>query len=177
MNFFDIFICIPLVWGIYKGFTKGFVIEVAGIVAFFLGVWVATKFSGSMQGLFSFAGDYKHIVSFCLLFLVSVLLIFLVAKLIDKIVKGASLSMVNKIAGAVFGGLKYTLILSVLFFVFDALEASYPILTSKTKQESLLYKPVALIAPAIIPGLDKNKAKEMLPDPQNVKVEVKVKTP
>lgn len=175
MNFFDIIICIPLIWGVYKGFTKGLIIEVAGLAAFFIGIWVATKFSGSLQGIFSFAGEYRHIVSFSVLFLLSIILIFLVAKLINKLVKNASLSPLNKILGATFGGLKYALILSVLFFVIDAIENSYPILSIKTKEDSLLYKPIGLIAPAIIPGLDKSKMEKMMPKREDVEIEVKVK--
>lgn len=175
MNFFDILICIPLIWGVYKGFTKGLIIEAAGLVAFFLGIWVATKFSESIQGLFSFAGQYKNIVAFCVLFLLAIILIFLVAKLIDKIVKNASLSMVNKVLGATFGALKFALILSVLFFVLDAVEKSYPILSIKTKEESLLYKPLGLVAPAIIPGLDKTKMENMMPKAEDVSIEVKTK--
>jgi membrane protein required for colicin V production len=171
MNFIDILICIPVLWGLYKGFTKGLVIEIAGLAAFFLGIWVATRFSESMKGIFSFAGKYDGVVAFCLLFLVSVVLIFLTAKMISKIVEGASLSSVNKLSGAVFGGLKFALIISVLFFVMDAVERSYPMLSVKTKQESLLYNPVAKIAPAIIPGLDKEKMDQMMP---KAEVEVKI---
>jgi membrane protein required for colicin V production len=163
MNFFDIIICIPLIWGIYKGFTKGLIIEVAGLAAFFLGIWAATKFSESLKSLFSFAGKYDGVVAFCLLFLAAIILIFLIAKLINKIVEGAALSSVNKIVGAAFGGLKFALILSVLFFVLDAIEKSYPMLSVKTKEESLLYKPVSIIAPTVIPGLDKNKMETMMP--------------
>jgi membrane protein required for colicin V production len=174
VNFFDIIILIPLCWGVYKGFTKGLIIEVAGLAAFFLGAWVATKFSDSLQGIFSFAGKYNHIVSFCVLFLAVIILVFLVAKLINKLVKDASLSPVNKIAGAGFGGLKFALILSVLFFVLDAIEKSYPLLTVQTKEDSLLYKPLGLIAPAIIPGLDKNKMEKMMPAPTDLKIETSV---
>lgn len=170
MNFFDIIICIPLIWGIYKGFTKGLVIEVAGLAAFFLGIWAATKFSDDLKGIFSFAGKYDSVVAFCLLFLAAIILIFLTAKLINKMVEGASLSSVNKVTGAAFGGLKFALILSVLFFVLDAVEKSYPMLSVKTKEESLLYKPVSLIAPTVIPGLDKSKMEQMMP-----KAEVEVK--
>lgn len=171
MNFIDILICIPLIWGIYKGFTKGLIIEVAGLAAFFLGVWAATSFSESIKGVFSFAGKYDGVVAFCLLFLGAVILIFLVAKLINKMVEGASLSSVNKVTGSVFGGLKFALVISVLFFVMDAVERSYPMLSVKTKEESLLYKPVSMIAPAIIPGLNKDKMDQMMP---KAEVEVKI---
>ncbi len=171
MNFIDILICIPVLWGLYKGFTKGLIIEVAGLAAFFLGILAATKFSESLKSVFSFAGKYDGVVAFCLLFLGAVILIFLTAKLINKIVEGASLSSVNKITGSVFGGLKFAMIISVVFFVMDAVERSYPMLSVQTKNESLLYKPVAAIAPAVIPGLDNSKMDKMMP---KAEVEVKI---
>ena len=157
MNFIDILICIPVVWGIYKGVTEGLIIQAAGIAAFFSGIWVAAAFSNKITPFFSFADKYAPVVAFSLLFLLSVLLIFLTAKLVSKMVDNASLSPANKMAGAVFGGLKFALILSVLFFVIDAIELSYPMFEFKTKKESLLYKPVATIAPAVIPGLTHQK--------------------
>ena len=124
-----------------------------------------------MKSVFSFAGKYDGVVAFCLLFLGAVILIFLTAKLINKIVEGASLSSVNKITGSVFGGLKFAMIISVVFFVMDAVERSYPMLSVQTKNESLLYKPVAAIAPAVIPGLDNSKMDKMMP---KAEVEVKI---
>jgi len=38
MNYFDIMIAIPLIWGIYKGFKKGFIIEIASFIALGLGI-------------------------------------------------------------------------------------------------------------------------------------------
>ena len=45
MNYFDIIFVIPLLWGAYKGFSKGFVLEIASFVALGLGVWGGLKFS------------------------------------------------------------------------------------------------------------------------------------
>jgi membrane protein required for colicin V production len=164
MNFIDIIICIPIIWGIYKGVTDGIVTQLAGIVAFFGGIWVASHFSSDFNKLFSFAGKYASIVSFSVFFLVAVILVFLIAKLTNKIVDNASLSTINKMAGAVFGGLKFALMLSVLFFVLDALESSYKQISFQQKKESLLYQPISKIAPLIIPGLKQEKINEILPN-------------
>ena len=169
MNWIDIFICIPLVWGLYKGFTKGLVIELASLAAFFIGVWGAIHFSDFVSGLLSSWGltsKYLPVISFCLVFLGIIIAIYAFGKFIDKTIKAASLSIINKIAGAVFGGLKFALLLSVVFFVMDAFEKSYSVDASKIKEESLLYKPVAQIAPYIIPGLRNSKVGELIPQTQ-----------
>ena len=52
MNYIDIMFCIPLVWGLYKGFTKGLIIEAASFVAFGFGVWGAIHFSDFISQFF-----------------------------------------------------------------------------------------------------------------------------
>jgi membrane protein required for colicin V production len=155
--YIDFIICIPLIWGIYRGFLKGIILELASIVALFLGILVASKFSVDIKWMFLFSGKYNLILAFAFLFLLSLIFVFLVAKIITKLLKKASLGTVNKLLGAAFGGLKFALILSVVFFMIDTLSKSYPILNSKTKYKSLLYKPIAILAPIIIPELTKTK--------------------
>ena len=45
MNYIDIILAIPLVWAVYRGFTKGFIIEIASLIAMVLGVYGAIHFS------------------------------------------------------------------------------------------------------------------------------------
>ena len=45
MNYLDIIIIIPLIWGAYKGFRKGFIIEIASLIALILGIWGGINFS------------------------------------------------------------------------------------------------------------------------------------
>ena len=40
----------------------------------------------------------------------------------------------------------------------EAVEKSYPIISFKVKNESVLYKPISKIAPMLIPALNNNKA-------------------
>lgn len=146
----------PFNLGYLQGFLKGIILELASIVALFLGILVASKFSVDIKWMFLFSGKYNLIFAFAFLFLLSLIIVFLVAKIITKLLKKASLGTVNKLLGAAFGGLKFALILSVVFMI-DTLSKSYPILNSKTKYKSLLYKPIAILAPIIIPELTKTK--------------------
>ena len=45
----------------------------------------------------------------------------------------------------------------------------------KTKEESLLYKPIGKIAPVLIPALDKSKVAALIPKTKDIEVEVKIK--
>ena len=79
-------------------------------------------------------------------------------------VKAVALGFVNKLAGGIFGMLKFGLILSVIIFVLNAIEKNIHIIPSEMKQKSLLYEPVGKIAPIIIPGLRESKLGEMMPN-------------
>lgn len=178
MNYLDILLCIPIVWGLYKGFTKGLVIEAATLVAFSLGVWGGINFSDyvaqKIAAWFDWTSPYLPIVSFAITFLIIIAFVFLVAKMIQKMVEGVALSAVNKIGGAIFGALKFALMMSVVIFMIDAVEESYPMVSFKSKEESLLYRPVGKIAPALIPALNKSKVAAMIPKAENMKVEIEV---
>lgn len=158
MNYIDIVLCIPLVWGLYKGFTKGLIVEAATLVAFGLGVWAGVYFSDlcaqKIKELLNWDSPYLPIIAFAIIFLGMVILIYFIAKLIQKMVEGMALGGINKIGGALFGSLKFALVMSVMIFVMNAVEKSYPLISFEAKNESLLYKPIGMIAPIVIPGLN-----------------------
>ena len=157
MNYIDIVLCIPLLWGLYKGFTKGLIIEAVSLIALGFAVWGGLKFSDFLASYFhthwGWQSKYLPIFSFALVFLGILVLVYAIAKLLERLVKAISLGFVNKLAGAIFGMLKFGLILSVLIFFLDAVEKSFQIIPPEIKKNSVLYKPVQKIAPLIIPAL------------------------
>lgn len=157
MNFIDLIIAIPLLWGIYKGFTKGLIIEIATFIGFWVGIWGSIHFSEYLVPIlrehFQMTSSYLPVLAFFLTFLLIIVLIYLLAKLLQKAVEGMALGFLNKLGGAVIGFLKYTLLLSVIVFVLDTIQKDYPILSPRLKKESLLYNAVGKVAPFIIPKL------------------------
>ncbi len=166
MNYIDIILIVPLLWGLYKGFSKGLIIEAASIIALGLAIWGGIKFTdfltGYIQTHFSWNTKYLPVVSFALIFLGVLFGVYAIAKLIERLVKAVSLGFVNKLAGGIFGIVKFGLILSVFIFVLNAIEKNIRLIPSETKQRSLLYEPVGKIAPLIIPGLRESKLGEMM---------------
>jgi membrane protein required for colicin V production len=166
MNYLDIIICIPVAWGLYKGFTKGLILEVATLFSLLGAVWVAINFSDLITKFIheklGWTTHYVPILSFVVLFIGVLAGVYLLAKLVERSIDAASLGPVNRILGALFGAFKFALILSVIFFMFDAVQKSYPLISSDKKSGSLLYKPVAAIAPAVIPGLRASRMGDMV---------------
>lgn len=157
MNYFDIIIIIPLLWGAFKGFKKGLIIEVASLVALFLGVWGGVKFSSVSANylgeMFSISEKIMPLISFSVTFIVIVIAVFLLAKLLQRFIKMVALGTINKIAGAAFGILRFGLIISVLLSLINNINAQVQFLDSEMEESSLLYKPISKIAVVVIPGL------------------------
>jgi membrane protein required for colicin V production len=159
MNYFDFIIIIPLLWGAFKGFKKGLIIEVASLIALFLGVWGGVKFSsisaGFLSEMFSISEEIMPLISFAITFIVIVIAVFALAKLLQKFIKMASLGTINKIAGSAFGVLKFTLIISIILTLVNNINSEIRFIEPEMQNSSLLYEPVSSLAPAIIPGLNK----------------------
>ena len=51
MNYLDILIALPIAWGLYKGWKRGIIFEIAMMIGLVLGLYVAIKFSGLFEGM------------------------------------------------------------------------------------------------------------------------------
>lgn len=165
MNFLDIILAIPLLWFAYKGFTKGFVIELATLAALLIGIFAAMHFSEYMGDFiskkFNFKKDYLSMISFSLTFILVVIAVILLGKVLEKIIKMAFLGFLNQIVGALFGILKIGFVLSVLIYFLNKIDPRGVVLKAEIKTASLLYKPTAALAPMIFPLLKIEKLKSL----------------
>jgi len=157
MNYFDIIFVIPLIWGAYKGYTKGFIIEIASLIALGLGIFGGVKFSSLsaeyLSQLFDISAKLMPLISFAVTFIVIVLAVFTIAKLLQKIVKMVALGFVNRLAGLIFGCLKFALILSVVINLVGVVNEQIPFIDDEMQNSSLLYHPISKVAQILIPGL------------------------
>ncbi|MCX6300777.1 MAG: CvpA family protein [Bacteroidia bacterium] len=155
MNWIDLIIIIILGVALVRGFTDGFVKEVASLAALILGIWGAIRFSvftaGKLYEWFDMTGQYVGIVSFLVTFGVIVVLINFIGILVDKIVDTISLGFLNRLLGIVFGFFKSVLILSVFFVILNAIDVRRPFLPKEKIEESMFYNPIADVAPALFP--------------------------
>ncbi len=158
MNYLDFAFCIPLIWGAYKGFRKGLIIEVASIVALLLGVYGGIKFSDYMAEIignnFEVQTEYMPVVAFGVTFIIIVVVVFVIGKMVEKLVNLVALKMVNKIAGSAFGFIKVGLIISVLLVIINSYDEKAQVIPSDLKEGSLLYEPMSNIALTVMPALE-----------------------
>ncbi|CAM1351650.1 CvpA family protein [Tenacibaculum crassostreae] len=160
MNTFDIIIAALLLFGFVRGLMKGLFVEVASLVALIAGVYGAIHFSYFIGDWLKDSVDwdekYISLAAFAGTFVVIIVIIALLGKILTKIADFASLGILNKILGGVFGALKIGLILSVIFIFFGKMNDTIPFVSQDSLDESILYKPVKKIAPTIFPSIIKD---------------------
>jgi len=158
MYYLDIIMGIFLVLSAFTGFSKGFIEELAGLIALILGIWAAIHFSGLVAGYLTnhlhFTFQHLSIASFLITFVIVVILVHVVGFVVSKIIKSASLGFLNRLAGFGFGVIKGALILSVILGVFNRIDDDVHIISPQKKAESRLYEPIRNFAPRIFPFLD-----------------------
>jgi len=136
------------------GFRKGFIISLATLVALILGIYAAVYFShfanSLLRSAFDITSAYLPVISFTITFLVVLIGVLLIGKLIEKLVSIAGLGFLNHLAGALFGLIKSVLLLSVVFFIITIADPKEKLITPKAKKESIFYKHVASVFPAIL---------------------------
>lgn len=159
MNTIDIIIGIILIFGTVNGFLKGLFVEVTTLVGLVLGVYGAIHFSyflgDFLKDSVSWDESMIQVVSFAGTFLIILIALVLLGKAMTKIAETIALGFFNKLVGAIFGFLKYALILSIVLIVYDQINASLRFVEKEKVKESVLYEPVKNFAPAIFPNLVK----------------------
>lgn len=159
MNYLDIIITIPLLWGAYNGFKKGLIIEVASLIALIAGIYGAIEFSYFISEYLARYVDWSarvmQMASFCLTFFAIVIIVHLIARGIQQIAKLAALGGINRVLGVVFGVVKYLVIVAVLVYLTNSVNNRYRFISQETMEKSILFEPLVSFVPGIYPNVEK----------------------
>lgn len=168
---FDMAIAVILLWGAYKGFTKGFVIQIASFAALILGIWGAYHFSGYTSDVIFKHSDnqYIPIISFAITFVAIIILIHLLARMLTKVIKSISMNIFNRLIGGVFGIALYAFIISVLLIIVNRVDQEFSFLPEEEINKSVLYTPLSQFAPKMFPYLKFNELRESLEKKKDIK--------
>lgn len=140
INYFDLVVLIPLLFGMYKGFTKGLILSIATLVGLILGVWSGVKFSHITSELLfdKFQIDIP-LLAFAVTFLGVLILMYFVGKLLSKFIDILALGLFNKIGGALFSAFKTILILTVVLLFFENVNNNFKFVDTATLDGSIFY--------------------------------------
>ena len=171
MSVIDIIIGALILYGVVKGLFKGLFVEVTSLLALLVGVYGAVHFSNYAAEIllnnFDWSAKTTNITAFAVTFIAIVLAISLAGKALTKLADFAALGLLNKLLGALFGGTKIALIISVLLLIFSTLNKSIPFVSNDEIKTSLLYSPIKSLAPMVLPEFMNAATKIELPSTSN----------
>ncbi|HNQ11685.1 MAG TPA: CvpA family protein [Bacteroidia bacterium] len=156
MNILDLILAIPLVIGFIKGMQKGILYEVAMIIGVVLGIYFGFKFTDWVSALISSISDNKKVlafISFLLVLVIIITIMVLLAKLFESALKAMTLNWTNKLAGGLFGLIKFGIVLSIFLWMLKTVEPYWNFINQSTKEESVLYDKILKIASMIKPAI------------------------
>ena len=145
MNYIDIVILLFLLYGAFRGFSKGLIIEVATLAGLILGVFIAIRYSpfteGILKDFLNITSRYLSYIAFAVTFLVVVIAVYLLGKMLTRLVDIISLGLVNKLLGTLLGIAKYFIMVCVLLMIVDALNDKFHFISEETRETILLIAP------------------------------------
>ena len=157
MNYLDILLFIPLVFGAWRGFKKGFIIELFTLLALLVGIYAGIHFSDFISDILrdnlSLTSKYLPAIAFTLTFLAVGAMVFFGGKMLEKVIKLAALGPINRIAGLLFGALKMLFIMSAILVILESIDEKNDSIPQDLKDSSLLYGPVKSTSLTAIPAL------------------------
>lgn len=150
VSYIDILILLPLFIGLVRGLMRGLVSELVAILAVILGVvgarlWGAA-WSAWLTTQFAWPEPVCDVVAYSLLFLGIAVLLNLVGRGFSKLLRAIHLGWLNRLCGAVFGTLKWMVIVLVLVFLVNRLDQQFHFIKDEVKQQSVTYQPAVQAA-------------------------------
>ena len=154
MSLIDIYLGFFLIYGLYKGLKNGLFVELASLISFFIGIYVAVKFSYFVANIIG-DGNSKSVkvFAFVLTLILVIIGIYFLAKLLSKIASFVFLGWLNKLGGAVFAVLKMILILGIVLNLVQKVNFDDVIISKDTQEKSLFFNPILKTSEFMLPVL------------------------
>ena len=155
MNILDIIILICLVPAIFQGIRKGFISQAISIISLIAGVWASAKFANIvgtwLAEYISASEQVLKLTAFALILAGVFVVLGLIGKLLESIIKLITLGWINKLMGVVFSVIKCILGLGLLILIFNSLNTSFDLVKPEVLDDSILYPIIKDIADTVFP--------------------------
>ena len=157
MNILDAIILIALIPAIIQGLRKGFISQAISIISVVAGIWASARFANVVTEWVSqyitASEQILKIIAFALILVIVFIVLGLIGRLLESVLKFALLGWVNKLLGLVFSLLKTFLIIGLIILAFSSLNNSLELVKPELLNESVLYGPVKELAESTFPYL------------------------
>ncbi|HLW63369.1 MAG TPA: CvpA family protein [Flavobacterium sp.] len=154
----DVLIMVLLGYGLYKGFRNGLIISVTSLIALIAGIYFSLRFSFYTRTLleehFQWNPNATTVAAFFITFVIVLIVLHLLGKLLTRIIETLALGFINRLAGALFEGIKALLIISVLLNLFQKINQNALIVSEEQLNESVFYRPIEEVSRYIFPLME-----------------------
>ena len=148
MNFIDIVLLAFIIIAFILGFKDGFVRKLIGSIGFFLGIFLAVKFSTVLgKVIFSVTGIELYLADIMggfLIFIITIIIASLIKRVIHPFDKVNNL--INRIVGGIIGIIQILFFLSAALYILNV----FNVPSAKGKEGSYLYDYLYKIIPSTI---------------------------
>ena len=145
----DILIAIPILIFFLSGFKNGLIEEALGllgqIIAIFFAFTYMSEFAEYWEKFYTIESTWIPFLSFVVIYIGIILVVKLIIKFLNSLIKFANLSVVNLIFGGLFSGLKGVLLVSVFLIILGVFNQP----KEEYRESSLAYEYILPIAPKV----------------------------
>lgn len=159
MDAIDWIIVAILGTGFLTGLRKGLFRQLASLVGLIGGLFVAralfVRMGERMADVVGTSVPFAQVLSFFLIWLLIPVALSIVASLLTKMAEATHLGFVNRLLGACLGFIKFALFTSLAIHLIEFADSENSLIQKATKQQSLLYYPIANFSDTFYPIIKK----------------------
>ncbi|BDD08594.1 hypothetical protein FUAX_10260 [Fulvitalea axinellae] len=153
MKIIDIILILTVLFGVYRGYSRGIITELVSLLGLFLAIVGAfvllEKGTDILSKYWEASTEVVPYVAFVIIFVAIILATNLTSKALKTLLDKTFLGSVDKGIGAVVGGLKWVFGVSVLLWILN----NAGLEEKSWAKDSLVYPQVSALAPAAVEGI------------------------
>lgn len=154
MNIIDLIIVVCVIAGCIWGFRDGVIRQLGSLAGVIVAIFLAKEFGDVATKILNIGGENANFWGFVIVLIASLLLAAFITNLLRKIVSVVGLGILDRLAGAALGGLKFILILSLTLLIVDFANKWTEVVDSEYISTSKLYSPTISVTQYILPSIE-----------------------
>ncbi len=151
MNIFDLLVMLTLLWAVWRGWQRGFVLQAASLAGLVLALFLAAKLGPEAGRSFGLDPQFAATGGFVVVLLAVLIGVALIGQGLRKLLHFAGLGMVDTLLGILVAVIKYLLLLSVLFAAVEQVNEQTRIVEPERIESSICFRPVVQLSDRILP--------------------------
>lgn len=157
MTVIDIITLLVLAFALYDGLRNGLVVQLCSLAGIAIGIWCGTHYGAQISNVLNITGEYSAVWGFVIVLIVALILIAIGSRLLRGVLRLAGLGVVDVLLGMVLSVVKYLIILSIIFSLFNAANDTFGFVDKGNLASSKLYYPILEMTDWMTPAWDWTK--------------------